>query len=206
MNRCVTLNEALSLGHLFIISGPSGVGKSSLVQKLLTESDQLKFSISYTTRPKRPQETDGFHYHFIDQATFDQMVLENQFLEHATYNHNSYGTPIPPIHNWVKQGYGVILEIEVQGAQQLREKQSQLDMPMHFIFILPPSFEHLEERIKGRGTEDPDKQARRLQIAQHELEQADTFDVQIVNDDFDLAYENLEAHIHSMLAAKEILD
>lgn len=200
------MNEAASQGQLFIISGPSGVGKSSLVQKLLEESDRLKFSISYTTRPKRPQEMDGVHYHFIDQATFDQMVAEGQFLEHATYNNNSYGTPIPPINAWIQQGYGVILEIEVQGARQLREKQDQLDIPMHFIFILPPSFEHLKQRIQGRGTEDPEKQAKRLKIAQHELEQADHFDINIINDDFDEAYRQLESHIKSLLTAKEPLN
>jgi len=206
VNRCVTLNEAAPLGHLFIISGPSGVGKSSLVQKLLGETDQLKFSISYTTRPKRPQETDGFHYHFVNQKIFDQMVLDKQFLEHAIYNHNSYGTPIPPIHDWVRQGYGVILEIEVQGAQQLRDKQDQLEIPMQFIFILPPSFEHLKARIEGRGTEDPEKQNRRLQIAEHEIEQADHFDLQIINDDFDVAYEALASHIKNLLTAKESCD
>lgn len=182
------------------------MGKSSLVQQLIEQSDRLKFSISYTTRPRRPQEVDGVHYHFVDQATFDQMVAENQFLEHATYNNNSYGTLIPPIKAWIEQGFGVILEIEVQGAQQLREKQDQLDIPVHFIFILPPSFEHLKQRIQGRGTENPEKQARRLKIAQRELEQAKHFDINIINDDFDEAYNQLESHIESLLTAKEPLD
>jgi guanylate kinase len=184
------LNEVRA-GCLFIISGPSGVGKSTLVQRLIHEQTSLKFSISCTTRPRRPQEVEGVHYFFVDEATFESMLSEDAFIEHARYNDNWYGTPIAPLREWVEQGHKVILEIEVQGATQLREQQDQLGIPMCFVFILPPSFEHLKQRIDHRGTESEAKREKRLQIAEQELQHADSFDIQIVNMDIEHAYQEL---------------
>jgi len=182
---------------LFIVSGPSGVGKSTLVQHLLATHPELRFSVSYTTRSRRPQEQEGVHYHFVDPETFERMVKQNAFLEHATFNEHRYGTPAAPIAQWVTQGRGVLLEIDVQGAEQLRAKRSALKLPMRFIFILPPSFDNLKQRITRRGTEDAHRRQKRLRAAQDELKQATHFDVQIVNDELD---EALLALTHAVLA------
>jgi len=181
------LSDGGATGRLFIVSGPSGVGKSTLVQRLLKLDPALKFSISYTTRPQRPGEENGVHYHFVDNTTFKQMLARGAFIEHARYNNNWYGTPIEPIQEWVSQGRKVILEIEVQGAEQLKARQAALGIPMCFIFILPPSFEHLKQRIEHRGTESAAKRQSRLEIARQELEKADAFEVRIVNQDVELA-------------------
>ena len=185
------IEDAPQRGCLFIVSGPSGVGKSTLVQRLLKSKQQLRFSVSYTTRPKRPQEVEGKHYHFVDAAQFERMIAQDAFLEYAQYNGNWYGTPAAPVHRWMEEGHDVVLEIEVQGAQQLRRKQAQLGIPMRFIFLLPPSFEQLKARIMARGTEDETKQEKRLKIAEVELSQAGWFDVHIVNDQLDVALRQL---------------
>jgi len=182
---------------LFIVSGPSGVGKSTLVQRLLTTHPELRFSVSYTTRSRRPQEQEGVHYRFVSPEVFERMVEQNAFLEHATFNEHRYGTPAAPIARWVTQGHGVLLEIDVQGAEQLRAKRSALKLPMRFIFILPPSLDNLEQRITRRGTEDEYRRQKRLRAAQDELKHAAHFDVQIVNDELDVA---LEALTHAVLA------
>lgn len=191
MNERGIVEDAPRRGCLFIVSGPSGVGKSTLVQKLLQAKPQLRFSVSCTTRPRRPQEVEGKHYHFIGEPQFERMIAQDAFLEYAQYNGNWYGTPAAPIARWVEEGRDVVLEIEVQGAQQLRRKQAQLGIPMRFIFLLPPSFEQLKARIMARGTEDVSKQEKRLKIAEVELSQAGWFDVHIVNDRLDVAMRRL---------------
>lgn len=174
-----------------MISGPSGVGKSTLVQTLVQAHSTLKFSVSYTTRPKRPGERDGVHYHFVDQTRFEQLIERGEFLESAQFNGNYYGTPVTPIRNWLSQGFSVISDIDVQGAEQLKKKQIEMNIPMCFIFILPPSMNSLKQRITARGTEDEAKREKRLQIAEEELNKASDFDVQIVNDQLDVAVEAL---------------
>jgi len=195
VSRYVTLSESGARGRLFIVSGPSGVGKSTLLQRLLASRPGLRFSVSYTTRPRRPQEQEGVHYHFVSRETFERMLEQNAFLEHATFNDHLYGTAAAPITQWVSQGRGVLLDIDVQGAEQLREKRVTLDLPMRFIFILPPSFDNLKERITKRGTENEHRRLERLRAAEDELQQAPYFDLRIVNDDLDVALETLSCAV-----------
>lgn len=174
-----------------MISGPSGVGKSTLVRALVRAHATLKFSVSYTTRPKRPGENDGVHYHFVNRTRFQRLIERGEFLEYAQFNENYYGTPVTPIRNWLSEGFSAISDIDVQGAAQLKKKQIEINIPMCFIFILPPSINSLKQRIIARGTEDEAKREKRLQIAAAELSKASNFDVQIVNDQLDVAVEAL---------------
>ena len=186
------MSEVAAKGCLFIISGPSGVGKSTLVQRLLKSDPSLTFSISCTTRPQRPRERDGVNYHFISNGQFQKMVREHQFLEYAEYNGNWYGTPLAPLQQWVAQGKKVILEIEVQGARQLQAQRETLPIPMCFIFILPPSKAQLKDRIQRRGTESAAKRESRLKIAEKELKEASWFDINIVNNTLEDAFAKLQ--------------
>lgn len=169
--------------HLFVISGPSGVGKSTLIHRALAADPRLKFLVSYTTRPRRPGERDGVHYHFVDEARFQQLVRAGELIEHAEYNGYWYGNSLREIEQGFSRGFDLIKDIETQGAAQLRARREALGFPLRFVFVLPPSLEELERRIRGRGTEDPARVAERLRIARRELAEAPRFDVQIVNDD-----------------------
>lgn len=176
-------------GKLIVISGPSGAGKSSVVFKAMENRNDLCFSISVTTRQPRPGEKDGREYFFIDQETFDQMVLRDELLEHARYVSNSYGTPRKYVEEKLSSGMNVILDIEIQGARQVKEKMPDAIK----IFIIPPSLEELERRLVGRGTETADVIAGRLERARQEYLEADFYDYIIVNDDLNLAAEEFSA-------------
>ena len=167
---------------LVIIAGPAGVGKGTLVQRMLAESDRFTLSVSATTRAPRPGEVDGVHYHFVDESTFMKLINSNQLLEWAkVHGTNYYGTPVSELERAKREGKHLILEIDVQGVSQVLEKVPQaLD-----IFIEPPTFTELESRLRGRGTETESQIQRRLQTASQELSEAPKFRHRLVNDNLD---------------------
>lgn len=174
-------------GRLIIYSGPSGVGKGTILKQLLDTDPQLWLSVSVTTRQPRPGETDGVHYHFISQEAYDRLVKEDGMLEHAVYSSASYGTPRRPVEEHLAAGCNVVLEIDVQGAFQVKEKCPDALM----IFILPPSLEVLRHRLVDRNTESPEAVERRMGAALQELEMAGRYDYQVVNDRLEDAVEEV---------------
>ena len=176
-------------GTLFVFSGPSGVGKGTLNAKLIAEfGDQIAFSVSATTRAPREGEIDGKHYFFISRQEFENRIANNDFLEYAQFAGNCYGTPKPYVMSLLEQGKNVLLEIEVQGAMQVMERMPECVS----IFVLPPSFEELERRLRGRGTESEEKVRARLETARGEIAYAPRYQYQIVNgEDVDAAYQQL---------------
>jgi len=174
-------------GELYVIAAPSGAGKTSLINSALAEFSSLAFSISDTTRPLRRGEVDGEHYHFIDRPTFDERVDNGRYLEHADVFGNGYGTDRAHVESLWHAGKDVLLEIDVQGAAQVRASHPQACQ----IFILPPSLDTLKKRLTARGTDKPDVIARRLGEAQREMSACLDFDWVIVNDDFEHARQQL---------------
>ncbi|AEG30852.1 guanylate kinase [Thiomicrospira cyclica] len=181
------------LGQLYVISAPSGAGKTSLVSRLLEIDPMIKVSVSTTTRAPRPGERDGVNYHFVDKATFEQQVAAGDFLEHAQVFDNYYGTSRSVVMQQLDAGLDVILEIDWQGAQQIRQEFTQLTS----IFIAPPSLSELERRLKGRATDAPEVIAKRMSEANRELSHYHEFEYLIINDDFDSAL----MHLHSIFVA-----
>ena len=178
-------------GRLIVISGPSGVGKSTVVGKAIEGRSDVCFSTSVTTRAPRPGEVDGREYFFIDRERFREMVERDELLEHADYVSNSYGTPRAFVEKKLAEGMNVLLDIEVQGARQVHEK-----MPGAVtIFIAPPSLEVLERRLRGRGTDTEEAIAGRLERARQEFREADFYDYLIVNDDLERSAHALGAII-----------
>ncbi len=176
-------------GRLTVISGPSGVGKGTLVDALLQRHPSLWLSVSATTRTPRPGEIDGVTYRFLDRERFETQVQAGGFLEWAEFAGNLYGTPRGPVEEHLAQGHPVLLEIELEGARQVRRS-----FPAGFqVFIKPPSFEELERRIRGRGTELEEAIQRRLARAHQELEAETEFDAVLVNGDLEQAISSLEA-------------
>jgi guanylate kinase len=164
--------------HLVVVAGPSGVGKGTVVKDILSRYPNFTVSVSATTRAPRPGEVDGREYHFYAQTKFDELVANGQMLEHATvHGKSSYGTPKQPVLDALSNGKSVILEIDVQGAFQVKENYPDAVL----IFIEPPSIEELEARLAGRGTETEAERQIRMQTAKTELAQADRFDFIVVN-------------------------
>jgi guanylate kinase len=180
-------------GTLYIFSAPSGAGKTSLVKALIEATQNLVVSVSHTTRAMRPGEEDGVHYHFINVMTFQKMVETNQFLEHAQVFDNFYGTSQSAIEQQLASGLDVILEIDWQGARQVRHRISGTVG----VFILPPSRLELERRLSERGTDSPEIVARRMRDAVSEMQHYDEYDFLVINDDFQLALADLRSIISS---------
>jgi guanylate kinase len=174
-------------GTVFVVSGPSGVGKSTIVRRVLEADPRVRFSISHTTRAPRRGETDGVDYHFVDETRFRALVAEGAFLEHAEYQGHLYGTSRAAVEAPTRESFDLILEVEVQGAKQL---QRQLPDAVR-VFILPPSPEVLEARLRARNTEDEAVKGRRLAKAREELVYADECHYRIVNDSIDKAIDEL---------------
>ncbi len=175
-------------GQLIVLTGPSGVGKGTLVQSLLQRHPQLNLSVSITTRSPRLGEIDGVHYYFVDRDRFEEMVKKQELLEWAEFAGNYYGTPLQPVLQKIQTGDSVLLEIELHGARQVRKTFPQGMQ----IFILPPSLTELERRIRERGKDSEAAMICRLQRAEEEIQAKDEFDFVVVNDDFDQTVKQLE--------------
>lgn len=181
----------MSKGFLLVISGPSGSGKGTVCKKLLERNKDLVYSISATTRKARKGEIDGVNYFFMDEKTFDEMASRGEFLEYASVHGNKYGTPKKFVVEQVNKGEIVILEIDVQGALQVKKLYDEAV----FVFLLPPSMEELKKRILKRGTESKEDMDIRLKNAGDELKLVYEYDYVVVNDSVDEAVENIEAII-----------
>ena len=176
-------------GKTFIISGPSGVGKSTVLSALLKKRSDVYFSVSATTRQPRPGEENGVHYHFLDVDTFREWIGKDEFLEYAEYVGNFYGTPKKYVDAAMNQGKDVILDIEVQGAIQVTSKRPETVR----IFIAPPSWAELERRLTERGTDSQEKIQKRLLRAKVEFQTAHTYDYFVINDTVENAVQELDA-------------
>lgn len=176
-------------GKTFIVSGPSGVGKSTVLKALLERRKNVYFSVSATTREIRPGEEDGVHYHFLEVDTFRQWIARGDFLEYAEYVGNFYGTPKQYVDEAMDRGEDVILDIEIQGAIQVKSKRPETVS----VFIAPPSWAELERRLTERGTDSPDKVQKRLLRAKVEFQTAHTYDYFVINDNVENAVRELDA-------------
>ena len=181
--------KQMTKGKCFIISGPSGVGKSTVLHALMEKRKNVYFSVSATTRDPRPGEEDGVHYHFLDVDTFRQWIANVEFLEYAEFVGNFYGTPRRFVDEAMERGEDVILDIEVQGAIQVTSKRPDAVS----IFIAPPSWVELERRLTDRGTDSPDKIQKRLLRAKVEFQTAHTYDYFVINNTVEEAVEELNA-------------
>lgn len=181
------MSHPIEKGTLYVISAPSGAGKTSLVSEMVRADDRLGVSVSHTTRPMRPGEQDGVNYHFVSREQFEAMIARDQFLEHADVFGNYYGTSQVWVEETLARGRDVILEIDWQGASQVR----RLMPDCVGIFIVPPSAQVLRERLVGRGTDAPEVVERRLREAAEECRHALEFDYLVVNDDFAEALDQL---------------
>lgn len=188
-------------GTLFVITGPSGAGKGTVLKEVFSALDGLYFSVSGTTRAPREGEVDGVHYHFMTRERFEELIANDRFLEYAQYNGNYYGTPLDPVEEHLEQGHDVILEIELQGALQVKKRLPKAVT----VFIAPPSFEELERRLRGRGTETEEVIQNRLAIARQECANMDEFRFIVVNDEVDAAADRLRAIMLSCRCLRENL-
>jgi guanylate kinase len=175
------------VARVFVITGPSGVGKGTLIRGLMERLPKLELSVSATTRAPRPGEQDGVDYHFLSREEFDRRVAEGAFVEHADYAGRSYGTLRSELEDRVREGVPVVLEIEVQGARQVRAAMPEAVQ----VFIAPPSLAALRTRLIGRGTDDAEEVERRLRVAEEELTAQPEFAHVVVNDRLDEALERL---------------
>ena len=183
----------MSTGTLYIISAPSGAGKTSMIAKLLETLDDAEMAVSHTTRPAREGEVDGKHYYFISADEFLNDVHEDKFLEHANVFGNHYGTSKAAVDVLLEKGVDVILEIDWQGAQQVRELMPEALS----IFILPPSKEELEKRLRGRGTDSDEVIAKRLGQSCDDIKHYNEFDYVVINDDFEISVKQLNSVFHA---------
>jgi guanylate kinase len=177
-------------GLLLIVSSPSGAGKTTLCNRLREEFPQIGFSVSYTTRPPRPGETDGVEYHFVDQNRFQEMAAADEFAEYAMVHGNMYGTSAALVARAIGEGRDLLFDIDFQGGRQLRNRFPDAVVS---VFILPPSLRELEQRLRSRATDADEVIAQRLKVARSELAHYDEYDFLIVNDELDKAYDALRA-------------
>ena len=182
-------------GQLIVLSGPSGVGKSTVIAELFSQRENIYFSVSYTTRQPRTGEQDGVNYNFVDRAEFERMIADDELLEYAEYVDNYYGTSLKAINDRLDAGTDVLLDIEVQGAAKVRECCPEA----LFIFIIPPSFEELSRRLHGRNTDSEDVIQGRLEKARAEFKEIPKYDYLVIND----KVANAVREIESILTAAE---
>ncbi len=184
----------MSEGILVIFSGPSGSGKGTVLKEFLAKRDDARVSVSMTTREPREGEKDGVHYYFVTREYFEKKIADNKMLEYAEYNHNMYGTPKDPVDEMLRAGKTVILEIEVQGAEKIRKSYPDAVS----IFLMPPSMRVLEERLRGRNSEDEETVNHRLVIAREEVRRSSEYDYIVVND----TVENASAVMNTIINAE----
>lgn len=189
------MTQAVQRGDLFILSAPSGTGKTSVIHRAMRHRAlggvEPVFSVSHTTRQPRGGERNGSDYHFVERGVFEQMIAEERFLEWAEYTGNYYGTSYDEVEPRLAAGQDVILEIDVQGAERVKAQ-----MPgAHAVFLMPPSYEELQRRLAGRSLDDPEAQARRLAVSLWEIRRYETYDYVIINDDLEHASNVLAAII-----------
>lgn len=175
-------------GLLVVVSSPSGGGKGTILAELFKQNDNMKFSVSATTRKPREGEINGVQYHFISKEEFEKLIAEGKMLEYASYCDNFYGTPKEPVEQSLEKGIDVILEIEVQGGAQIKKIMPECVS----IFIAPPSLEVLEKRLRGRGTETDEVIKTRLETAKKELEKIEDYDYLVINDELETAVKDME--------------
>lgn len=196
----------MNKGQLIVFSGPSGVGKGTVLKSYLESRSSILYSVSATTRAPRPTEEDGKDYFFLNRETFEQMADNGEMLEYAGYNGNYYGTPKAPVDRARANGNDVVLEIEVQGAREVKK----ICPDALLIFVMPPSWKILEDRLAGRKTEDEDTVANRLAIAREEMRHAGDYDYIIVNDTVEEAVSRLScivsANQYNRMNMKEFID
>ena len=186
-------------GALIIVSAPSGCGKSTLLHRLMEKREKLRFSVSATTRPPREGEVDGRDYFFVDHPTFERMIAEDAFLEHAEYVGNHYGTPKAAVDALLDEGYDVYLDIDVQGAMQIKKLRPETLT----IFVTPPSLLELENRLRSRGTDSDEVIRSRLETAERELILKDHYDYVVVNDEVERAASEISDLIDSYKAKRK---
>jgi guanylate kinase len=186
------------VSKVFVITGPSGVGKGTLIRSLVQQVPELEVSVSATTRPPRPGEVDGVDYHFLSEAEFDERLAAGDFIEHATYSGHRYGTLRSELDSRLKAGVPVVLEIEIQGARQIRETMREAVQ----VFIAPPSLDALRARLVGRGTNSPRDMDARMQTARDELAARDEFAHVVVNDRLERAVAELVTIVRDALRSQ----
>lgn len=182
------------LAHIFVIAAPSGAGKTSLVNEVLQRESKLQLSVSFTTREPRPKDVHGKDYHFIDEMRFQEMIEQNDFLEHAHVYGHYYGTSRAWVQQQLEQGRDIILEIDWQGARQIKQHFAQHAV---LIFVLPPSLQELKQRLLRREQDSALVIGKRMQVAQQEMQHCKEFDYLLVNDDFAATVSSLQAIIKS---------
>lgn len=189
----------MNKGVVFIISGPSGSGKDTLMVELFKKRPEIKFSISSITRGMREGEVEGVKYNFISKEQFEQMIKEDKLLEYNSYVGNYYGTPRKPVEDEIEKGNNILIEVDVNGAAQIKEKMPEAVS----MFIMPPSFEELERRLSGRGTESEELIRKRMQSSLDEIKRASEYDYIIVNDDIATAVDDIISVMRSCQLRQE---
>ena len=186
-------------GDIFVVSAPSGAGKTTLIRRLLSEIQGVHFSVSHTTRRPRPGEAEGVDYHFIDRSQFDAMIAAGQFLEWADVYSRRYGTSVAEVDGPLARGEDVLLDVDTQGAAAIRRQRPEAVM----IFILPPGIAALKERLAARAQDDPDQMAKRLEAAKKEVAAWSLYDYCLVNDSLERALRDLQAIIRARRLRRE---
>ncbi len=193
-------------GLLIVFSGPSGAGKDTILNRLIEKNPNIRLSVSATTRAPREGEENGKDYYFVTRERFESMLAQDEMLESAQYCGNYYGTPSAPINSWLSDGYDVILEIEVQGGEQIKKKCPDCAS----VFILPPSFAVLEQRLRNRKTENEETVQKRLTTAHKEILQANHYDYAVINDTVEKAVDDINAIIcaekHRLVRDKDLIE